>query len=114
MSVQKVEINQRKPSFIPGIGCVHVDFFSLHGKNYLLLADSYSKWIELKVMNNTTTQTTITVLRKWFVQFGVPVQLVSDNGPQFVSADFATFLKVNGIKHIRSSVYHPCSNGRAE
>ena len=36
---------------------VHVDFFSLHGKDYLLLADSYSKWIEIEVMRNTKTHT---------------------------------------------------------
>ena len=42
---------------------------------------------------------------------GLPQQLVSDNGPQFVSDQFAQFLKQNGIKHFRSSPYHPSTNG---
>ena len=40
--------------------------------------------------------------------------MVSDNGPQFVSDEFATFAKKNGIRHIRCAPYHPASNGLAE
>ena len=46
--------------------------------------------------------------------YGLPEQIVSDNGPQFVSEDFAVFLKINGIKHTRSAPYHPSTNGLAE
>ena len=40
--------------------------------------------------------------------------MVSDNGPQFVSDEFERFLKANRIKYLRSSPYHPLSNGLAE
>ena len=40
--------------------------------------------------------------------------MVSDNGPQFISEDFAQFMKSNGIKHIRCAPYHPASNGAVE
>ena len=46
--------------------------------------------------------------------YGIPTQLVSDNGPQFTSEEFASFMKRNGIKHIRSAPYHPSTNGTAE
>ena len=49
-----------------------------------------------------------------FAAYGLPEQIVSDNGPQFVSDEFATFVKINGIKHIRCAPYHPSSNGAAE
>ena len=38
---------------------------------------------------------------------------MSDNGPQFVAEEFS-FLRSNGIKHIRSAPYHPASNGAVE
>ena len=49
-----------------------------------------------------------------FATYGLPQQLVSDNGPQFVAAEFTQFLKENGVKHVRCSPYHPSSNGLAE
>ena len=53
-------------------------------------------------------------MRRIFTIHGLPQQLVSDNGPQFVSDQFAQFLKQNGIKHFRSSPYHPSTNGLSE
>ena len=46
--------------------------------------------------------------------YGLPCQLVSDNGPQFTSFEFEHFLKLNGVKHILSTPYHPATNGAAE
>eukprot|EP00731_Ephydatia_muelleri_P000635 Em0001g635a len=57
---------------------------------------------------------TIEVLRELFSSYGLPEQVVSDNGPQFVSAEFETFMRNNGIKHIQCAPYHPSSNGLAE
>ena len=62
----------------------------------------------------TTSSQTITVLRQVFIAFGIPKQLVSDNGPQFTSAEFATFCQAYGIKNIRAAPYHPASNGLAK
>ena len=67
---------------------MHVDFFTLHGQNYLLLVDSHSKWLEVERMTKTKAYHIIQVLRRRFVRFGVPFQLVSDNAPQFVALEF--------------------------
>ena len=64
--------------------------------------------------SSTTSQHTITVLQHLFSMYGLPLQLVSDNGPQFISSDFVEFMKKNGVKHIRCAPYHPSSNGLAE
>ena len=65
-------------------------------------------------MSSTTSQATIHTLRQLFATYGLPQQLFFDNGPQFSSVEFATFLARNGVKHIRSSPYHPSTNGLAE
>ena len=59
-------------------------------------------------------QQPITVLRHLFSTYGLPEQVVSDNGPQFTSEEFETSMKANGIKHVRVAPYHPASNGLAE
>ncbi len=53
-------------------------------------------------------------IRHLFASFGLPEQIVSDNGPQLVSEEFQQFVRTNGIKHIRCAPYHPASNGAAE
>lgn len=93
---------------------VHIDFCELSGKHFLIMVDAYSKWICVEPMNTTTSTKTINVLRSWFAIYGLPVELVSDNGPQLCSAEFELFLSKNGIKHILVPPYHPQSNGAAE
>ena len=51
---------------------------------------------------------------KWFARYGLPNQLVSDNGPQFISSEFNEYMKGNGVKHMRTAAYHQSSNGQAE
>ena len=81
---------------------------------YFLAVDAHSKWPEVFEMSQTTTHKTIALLRHLFALYGVPDQIVSDNGPQFVAEDFAVFMKSNGVKHFRCSPYHPASNGAVE
>lgn len=81
---------------------------------FLVIVDAHSKWLEAAVMNSTSSEKTIEELRSVFSCFGIPQQLVSDNGLQLVSEEFQSFLRVNGIQHIRSAPYHPSINGLAE
>ena len=83
-------------------------------KTFLIAVDAFSKWPEIIDMSSTTATNTIKVLREIFSRHGLPEQIVSDNGPQFISAEFSEFCKVNGIKHFRVAPYHPASNGLAE
>ena len=63
---------------------------------------------------NTSSFTTILVLRSLFVHFGVPKSLVSDNGSVFISDEFDDFLTKNGISKVLTPPYHSNSNGIAE
>ena len=84
------------------------------GKMFLIVVDSHSKWLEVEVMSSITSEATIEKLRDLFARYGIPQQLVSDNGSQFTSREFAEFMKGNGIKHTLVAPYHPRSNGQAE
>ncbi len=94
---------------------IHIDFAGKFLDHmFLIVVDAHSKWPEVVPMNSTTTGQTIKVLRTIFARTGLPEQIVSDNGPQFVSAEFQNFTKMNGITHIKSAPYHPATNGLAE
>ena len=62
-------------------------------------------------MRSTTTSHTVIALQNLFARYGVPHQLMSDYGPQFVSENFREFMTSNGVKHIHASPYHPSTNG---
>ena len=94
---------------------LHLDFAGpFQGRMFILVCDSHSKWPEIITMKSTTASKTIEELRKLFASYGLPEQIVTDNGPQFVSEEFATFTKANGVKHIKSAPYHPSTNGAVE
>ena len=93
---------------------VHIDYGEWKNHHFLVLIDSFSKWPEVKVVSTTTTRMTVNVLSDIFATHGFPRILVSDNGPQFTSAEFADFLHQNNIVHYRSPPYHPSTNGLAE
>ena len=93
---------------------IHVDFAEVKGQQFLLVVDSHSKWMEVFPMNSTTANATIEALRTLFARYGLPHELVSDNGPQFVAREFKTFLEMNCIKHTLCPPYHPSTNGLAE
>ena len=94
---------------------IHIDFAGpVEGVMYLVIVDSYSKWVEVEPMRSTTTEKTLDVLRMLFARYGLPKHLVSDNGPQFTSTAFTQCMQANGIRHSRSAPYHPATNGAAE
>lgn len=93
---------------------VHLDFAEKESQIFLIAVDAFSKWIEVKCMQSTTAAKTVEAVRSWFASHGLPVEVVTDNGPQFRAAEFLTFLKANGVKHTLTPPYHPQSNGAAE
>ena len=63
---------------------------------------------------SSTSQKTNDILWSLFARYGLPEQLVSNNGPQFTSSEFEQFAQPNGIRHIKSTPYHPASNGQVK
>ena len=64
-------------------------------------------------MTASNTAVALMKLRQTFAKHGLACVLVSDNGTAFISQEFQSFCRRNGIKHIRSAPYHPMSNDSA-
>ena len=65
-------------------------------------------------MNSATSGVTIDKMRSTFASHGLPEIVVSDNGSNFVSSEFKSFLQKNGIKHITAAPYQTSTNGLVE
>ena len=92
---------------------VSVDLAQLDGKHYLVLADRYSGWPEVKLLNHLDTNSIIKVLETIFETFGIPERVRTDGGPQF-RREFANWCEELGMVHELTSPYRPESNGHAE
>ncbi|KAL1286096.1 Uncharacterized protein TPS_00892 [Trichinella pseudospiralis] len=94
---------------------IHVNLAGpIYGKNFLIVVDSFSKWLEVRQLKNTTSESVISCLRQIFSIHGLPDIIGSDNGTQFTSHTFQEYLNKGGIRHITSAPFHPFSNGEAE
>ena len=94
---------------------LHIDYAGPF-KNcmFLVVIDAHFNWLKVIPTTSTTGQVTVNKLRQIFATHGIPEPCVMDNGPAFVSKDFAVFMHRNGIRHITTAPYHPASNGQAK
>jgi len=93
---------------------VYMDFAVFEGQNLLVLQDEHSKWPEVKILTHTDAYSLIETLRTLFAAYGLPEEVVSDNGPPFASEQLVKFFKQNAMVHTFTPTYHPQSNGSAE
>ena len=68
----------------------------------LTYVDMATRWSEAMPLRKTTTQV---IIAQIFCRNGFPTALISDNGPQFTSAQFKKFFKSQGIQHVTASPY---------
>ena len=105
-----------KPTMTPDLpfSMVGCDLFDFESKQYLVIVDYYSKYIDAIQLHSTTTTAVINALKTVMATHGIVKTLRSDNGPQFSSSEFKQFCKSYGIEHQTSSPHFQSSNGEAE
>ena len=84
-------------------------------KYILVVADYYTKWTEAYAIPNQEAETVAKIVVDEFVsRFGVPRQLHSDQGRNFVSKVFTEMCSLLGIDKTRTTPLHPQSDGMVE
>ena len=81
---------------------------------FLVIVDTFLKWLEIIPVKNATSSDTIDKLRGVCCTHGLPDTIVTDNVAVFTSTEMKEIFSHNGIKHITSAPYHPASNSLAE
>ena len=98
---------------------LHIDIVSLtpsNGFSHLLtIVDRFTRWPAAIPIANMAADTVIDAFSYgWVSQFGVPSAITSDRGSQFTGVLWEQLLKHWGIKPLRTTAYHPESNGLVE
>ena len=93
---------------------IGTDLFELDQTDYLIVVDYASRWFEIRKLRSTTSAAVTRHMCEIFALHGIPDTVVSDNGPQYISQEFADFAKDMGFTHITSSPLYPQANGEVE
>ena len=90
------------------------DFFTYNHKEYLLIADTFSKDPFTYQTSSKTAESIIKKLQNLTSQYGPQKRFFSDNGPPFSSEALQKFLAYQYIDHTTSSPHYPKSNNFIE
>lgn len=84
------------------------------GENLFVVVDFYSRWIEIDIMKEITSQKVIKSLDNIFSTHGLPETIQTDNGRQFNSEEFGEYMDNLSIKHLNVTPLWPQANGQVE
>ena len=104
---------------------VHIDYVGMEVtiatdkkpavKNVLVVVDHFTRYIQAFVTKNHTARTMARVLyNNYFSVFSFPQHLMSDQGTEFCGKVIVVMCSLLGIEKIRTTPYHPQTNGSAE
>ncbi len=95
--------------------------FRLGGRNAYLIGfmDDYSRYIAgMDVYRSQTAEHVLEVYRRAIAEYGLPREVLTDNGRQYTNwrgkTRFEHELKKDNIRHIRSAPHHPMTLGKIE
>ena len=84
-------------------------------RKVLVIVDHFSRYVQAYKIDNKTAITVAKCLYdNYFRHFGFPRRLLSDQGKEFCNGILNEMCKYLGIKKLRTSPYHPQTNGAVE
>lgn len=100
--------------FIDFVGEINPN--SHDGHKYIMsISCDLTKYLIMKAtMDSTALTAAKTIVEEVCLVYNFPKIIISDNGPCFVADIFKQMAKLLDIKHIRTTPYHPQSNGSIE
>ena len=93
------------------VGPIKPPAHKMHVEYIIVATDYLTKWVKAKATVRNDARTTAKFLyENIFTRFGLPIEIVSDQGVHFINELIAFLLEEFMIFHRRSAPYHPQSN----
>jgi len=81
----------------------------------LVITDHFAKLTKCVALRRITAMSVASaIIDAWVSAYGPPDQILSDQGSQFMSNFFIAVMKMLGIETVRTTAYHPQTNGQVE
>ena len=86
----------------------------IEGDYILVVVDYYSRWFEVRVLQNISSMDIIKAFNSIWATHGLPMLVKTDNGRQFISEQTTTYFQEMGIQQVNSTPLNPSENGEVE
>ena len=99
---------------------IHLDHLTLEPckgqfESVLVVTDHFTRYAQAYAVKNQTALTTAKVLWEQFLRhYGFPQKILTDQGPGFESQLFQELMSMARIEKLRTTSYHPQTNGQCE
>jgi len=100
---------------------IHADLFgpmvnAEHKNAYILcITDAFTKYAVVTKIDNKEAETVArAIFDNWFCKFGIPAQIHTDGGKEFVNKLSAELFELLNVQHSKTSPYHPQCNAQVE
>ena len=117
--------NQIQPLYInieatQPLELIHLDYLQIEPskgniENVLIITDHFTRYAQAYPSKTQTALATANLLwNNFIIHYGFPNKIISDQGHNFESELLANLCEVAGVQKLRTSPYHPQTNGQCE
>jgi hypothetical protein len=100
---------------------IHADLFSLmlaagcQHKYILCITDTFTKYALIRAIENKEAETVAkAIFSEWFCKFGIPAQIHTDGGKEFINKLSKEFFDLLNVEHTKTTPAHPQCNRQVE
>jgi hypothetical protein len=84
-------------------------------KFVLCITDAFTKYAVVTSIQNKNAETVAdAIFKEWFCKFGIPAQIHTDGGKEFVNKLSAEMMELMNVAHTKTSPAHPQCNSQVE
>ena len=99
---------------------IHLDYLQIEPskgniENVLIVTDHFTRYTQAYPSKTQTALATAKLLwNNFIIHYGFPNKIISDQGCNFESELLANLCEVAGVQKLRTTPYHPQTNGQCE
>lgn len=93
---------------------VHLDLLTIQGEKFLTIVDAFSKYAQAYYLRDGTAVSVVQALLSFSTHHGIPITIVTDNGPEFTNQLLAEFVRLHRLQHHKVAAHTPNENGIVE
>ncbi|KAI3635414.1 hypothetical protein MIR68_006551, partial [Amoeboaphelidium protococcarum] len=113
--MQKMDVDM-KPLSRWGLDFIGPLPMTVNGNQWIITAvDHVTRWPVAKALPEATAENIAQfIYSEIMINYGLPTEILTDRGRNFLANSLKRYLQMMKVKHLKTSAYHPRTNGKVE